>query len=122
MTALSDGHQRANSFIQLASVDLGTSTRWGPPMPRHSLVKPRMLMDCSVLPRPISSARMLQGARTKNKKGGWVGRWVGGWVRAEWEAKGGEGCESASHRPRIVLAWAGSRKDLRLCGERAPTR
>ena len=52
------GHQRLNSFIQLPSVDLGTTTMCGPVMPRYSLRYPRSEIVWSVLPRPISSARM----------------------------------------------------------------
>ena len=55
---VSDGHQRLISFIQLAMVDLGTSTRYGPSFCSNSYMYPKMDMDCSVFPRPISSARM----------------------------------------------------------------
>mmetsp|Transcript_8046 Transcript_8046/g.19964 ORF Transcript_8046/g.19964 Transcript_8046/m.19964 type:complete len:224 (-) Transcript_8046:664-1335(-) len=52
------GHQRLNSFIQLPSVDFGTTTMCGPVMPRYSFKYPSSEMVCNVLPRPISSARI----------------------------------------------------------------
>mmetsp|Transcript_598 Transcript_598/g.2314 ORF Transcript_598/g.2314 Transcript_598/m.2314 type:complete len:290 (+) Transcript_598:1952-2821(+) len=52
------GHHRLNSFIQFPSVDFGTTTMCGPVIPRYSERYPSMEMVCSVLPRPISSAKM----------------------------------------------------------------
>ena len=55
-TALRVGHHFLNSFIQLARVDLGTSTMWGPLTFLKCFMKPRSEIVCRVFPRPISSA------------------------------------------------------------------
>mmetsp|Transcript_19708 Transcript_19708/g.58648 ORF Transcript_19708/g.58648 Transcript_19708/m.58648 type:complete len:214 (-) Transcript_19708:276-917(-) len=52
------GHHLRNSRIQLLQTDLGTMTMCGPVSPRDSCRYASSEMDWSVLPRPISSARM----------------------------------------------------------------
>mmetsp|Transcript_21798 Transcript_21798/g.70433 ORF Transcript_21798/g.70433 Transcript_21798/m.70433 type:complete len:209 (+) Transcript_21798:1071-1697(+) len=57
-TARSLGHHRPSSFIQLPSTVRGTTTRWGRETFACNVRYARRAMDCSVLPSPISSARM----------------------------------------------------------------
>mmetsp|Transcript_5181 Transcript_5181/g.21328 ORF Transcript_5181/g.21328 Transcript_5181/m.21328 type:complete len:333 (+) Transcript_5181:1093-2091(+) len=52
------GHHFLNSRIQLLTTDLGTMQMCGPVVSRASARYARSEMVCSVLPRPISSARM----------------------------------------------------------------
>mmetsp|Transcript_19762 Transcript_19762/g.49900 ORF Transcript_19762/g.49900 Transcript_19762/m.49900 type:complete len:250 (+) Transcript_19762:1043-1792(+) len=58
LTTLSAGHHFANSRCQLPSTESGTMTRCGLRSSRSSVVTPRTETVCSVLPRPISSARI----------------------------------------------------------------
>ena len=51
------GHHISNSRCQLVSVEVGATTRCGPASPSLSSCA-RSAMACTVLPSPISSARM----------------------------------------------------------------
>mmetsp|Transcript_14885 Transcript_14885/g.44542 ORF Transcript_14885/g.44542 Transcript_14885/m.44542 type:complete len:255 (-) Transcript_14885:969-1733(-) len=57
-STLKAGAQFSNSRTQLRRVDLGASTRYGRGKSIDSRSQQRREMVCSVLPRPISSARM----------------------------------------------------------------
>ena len=57
-TTLSLGHHFCSSSIHEDNTESGQMTRCGPSTPRSSRSAARNEMDCSVLPRPISSARM----------------------------------------------------------------
>mmetsp|Transcript_46273 Transcript_46273/g.121380 ORF Transcript_46273/g.121380 Transcript_46273/m.121380 type:complete len:267 (+) Transcript_46273:515-1315(+) len=57
-TTLNTGAQFLNSRTQFVSVDLGASTRYGALYPFTSRSQQRSEIHWSVLPRPISSARM----------------------------------------------------------------
>lgn len=56
---------RLISRIQLEMVDLGVMMMWGPLTPRDSFRNANSEMDMRVLPRPISSARILTLVRAK---------------------------------------------------------
>ena len=58
LNTLKTGHHLLNSFIQLPSVDFGTTTKCGPVMPRYSCKYPKSEIVWSVFPKPISSAKI----------------------------------------------------------------
>jgi len=63
---------RLISRIQLEMVDLGVMMMWGPLTPRDSFRNASSEMDMRVLPRPISSAKILctcKDARTVREAG-----------------------------------------------------
>ena len=51
-TARIVGHHLSNSDIQLANVDFGKITRWGPAISLKCFMYPSKEMVCKVLPRP----------------------------------------------------------------------
>ena len=55
---LKKGQKVCSSLSQLCKVEAGDTTRNGPHMERSSARCPRNARACTVLPRPISSARM----------------------------------------------------------------
>jgi hypothetical protein len=57
-TVRSCGHHLRSSFSQLPRVESGTTTRKGPDTLCTACRYARKELDCTVLPRPISSARM----------------------------------------------------------------
>lgn len=58
LTTLKSGTNLSISCCQLWSVDAGDTTRNGPQTPSRSATWHRNAMHCTVLPRPISSAKM----------------------------------------------------------------
>ena len=68
LTADNVGAQRSNSFIQLLKVLFGTMIKCGPVTFLYSNIYTKIEIDCKVLPRPISSAKILVVLKGQTKE------------------------------------------------------
>ena len=68
LIAVSVGAQRSNSFIQLLKVLFGTMIKCGPVTFLYSNIYTNIEIDCKVLPRPISSAKILTVLKRQKTK------------------------------------------------------